>query len=384
LFRDHLEDPALAIDAFEDAVSEKRSDLSSRLAVADLARSLGRYDRAALHLQAAVMLNPRRVATYHDLFDCFQKLRRPDQAYAAATITMFLRAADERERFIFEEHRTDGVPKLTRVMRKDAWDLLRVRDRDRHVETILDAVSRAAVVARVAQLAAAQKLPVLDPAARQDPQKSSVAIVRSFSWASHFLGVPSPAIYLRDDDSIGLAAVIAEEDSAIVGGRILRSRSLPAFAFLAGRHLAYRSGSHRLILYYPTLEELSACFLAAVKIALPELPIPANARASVRELTARIEPSLEAEDRIELHRAVRAFKAAGGRADIAEWVAAVERCATRAGYLIMGDLDLVAGILRDEPRGVVSVEDKLVDLIGFIVSEEYHVLRAELGIAVRP
>jgi cellulose synthase operon protein C len=383
LFRDHLEDPALALDAFEDAVAEKKADLSGRLIAADLARALGRHDRAVIHLQAASALDPSRAATFHALFDAFQKLRLPDQAFAAASIAVHLRSDEERERFIFEEHRPRGVPHFTRPMREQAWELLRARGRDIHVDQILTVLDRTAAYARLSQLAAAGRLPALDPMARQDPQTSTVSIVRSFAWASHFLGVRAPVIYLHDDD-VSIAAVIAEEESAVVGGRVLRGRSLPELAFLAGRHLAYHKSGHRLLLYYPTIEELSACFLAGVKIALPELPIPATARTNVLDLVSRIDAELSPDERAGLSHAVRAFQAAGGRTDIAAWVAAVERCATRAGYLLAGDLDVAAGILREEPRVVASAEEKLSDLISFTVSEEHYLLRDELGVAVPP
>ncbi len=58
LFRDHLEDPALGLDAFEDAVHAKPTDLPMVLVTAELARSLGKHDRAALHLAEAASLDP--------------------------------------------------------------------------------------------------------------------------------------------------------------------------------------------------------------------------------------------------------------------------------------------------------------------------------------
>ena len=385
LFRDHLEDPALALDAFEDAVAEKKNDIAGRLTAAELARSIGRHDRAAIHLQSAATLDPTRVTTFHDLFDTFQKLRRPDLAYAAAQITMYLGKAEARERFIFEEHRpTNGVPKLVRVMREDGWDLLRVRDREPHLGLILASIERAAQVARIAELTEEGKLPVLNPAARQDPQKTTVSIVRSFAWASHFLGVAAPAIYLHDDETVGLAAVISDEEASVAGGRVLRGRSTSELAFIAARHLAYHVGAHRLLLYYPSLEELSACFLAALKIILPELPLPANVRKLALDLRERISAELSEEEHADLEGAVKAFQAAGGRADITAWVADVERCASRAGYLLSGDLDVAATVLHDEPGGVVSVEDQIADLLGFAVSDEHSLLREELGVAVQP
>jgi hypothetical protein len=384
LFRDHLEDPALALDAFEDAVSEKPRERQSRMTAAELARSIGAFDRAAVHLQAAAALDPTRLSTFHQLFDLFQKLRRPDQAYSAACVTMSGQRAESRERFVFEEHRPEGVPKFAHAMREDGWDLLRTQGRDLNLEAVLGTIAPAAIAARLAQLTDEGRLPTLDPAARQDPAKTTISIVRSFVWASHYLGVAPPAIYLHDDATVGLAAIIAEEPTAFAGGRVLRGRSLPELAFLAGRHLAYHVGGHRLMLYYSSIEELSSCFLAAVKIALPDLPLPAQAAPSVNELVERIEPLLDDATHRLLVSSVAGFEAARVRADIAGWVGAVERCATRAGFLLAGDLEVVATVLRSDPLGLISADEKIADLVGFVVSDEHHALREELGVAIQP
>lgn len=384
LFRDHLEDPALALDAFEDAVSEKPREIQSRLIAAELARSIGANDRAAVHLQAAAMLDPSRLSTFHQLFELFQKLRRPDQAYSAACVTMSGRKAESRERFVFEEHKPEGVPKFAHAMRHDGWDLLRTRERDVNLESVLTTIAPAAIAERLSQLEGEGRLPTLDPAARQDPAKTTISIVRSFVWASHYLGVPPPAIYLHDDATVGLATIIAEEPTALAGGRVLRGRSLSELAFLAGRHLAYHVGGHQLVLYYSSIDELSSCFLAAVKIAIPDLPVPAASASVVNDLVRRIEPRLDDATRARLDAAVAAFEAARVRADISGWVGAVERCATRAGFLLAGDLEVVATVLRSDPLGLVSADDKIADLVGFTVSDEHHALRDELGIAIQP
>lgn len=384
LFRDHLEDPALALDAFEDAVSERPNDLSGRIIAADLARSLGKHDRAAAHLVAAARLDPSRVATFHDLFEAFQKLRLPDRAYAASCVTMFLRQADARERFIFEEHKPAGVPKLKRALARDAWDAIRVAGRDHLVEAVLDAIAPAAIAVKLADLAAEGRLPALDPSAKQDPEVSTISIVRSFTWASHFLGVPSPAIYVHEDADVGLAAVMSEDPVALAGGRVLRGRSLPELSFLAGRHLAYYVGAHRLLLYFPSIEELSACFLAAVTIALPSFPLPAAAKRSADALAKPIAARLSAEGRADVVRAVKAFESSGKPADLGAWVGAVERAATRAGFLLMGDVEVAAKLLRTEPRTVLDAEEKIADLLSFSVSDEIYALRTVLGLAIEP
>ncbi|MEJ7728920.1 MAG: hypothetical protein WKG00_06880 [Polyangiaceae bacterium] len=384
LFRDHLENAELALDAFEDATGEKPDDIGSHLIAADLAKRVGRFDRAALHLQAAVAIDPGRVDLFHDLFDTFQKARSPDQAYAAACVTMFLRASEARERFVFEEHKPEGVPRMTRPLPEGGWDLLRAEDRHRDVEAILAAIAPAAIAMRLAQLQKEKKLPALDPAARQDPETSTASIVRSFKWASHFLGVGAPAIYVHDDAAVNLAAVPAEEPSVFAGGGVLRGKTEPELAFLVGRHLAYYLPPHRLLLFYSSIEDLSALFVAAVTLVLPGVPVPRPLAEATHALRRDLGVRLGAEAKAELARAVEAFEAGGTRADLARWVGAVERCATRAGLLLSGDLEVAAAVVRSDGRGVIGAEAKIGDMTAFLVSDAYHTLRRLLGVAVEP
>ncbi len=384
LFRDHLEDPEAALRALEKAIADKPDDLATRQAAVALARELGRWDTARSHLQRCARIDPMVVQTYHDLFDVFQKLGRPDQAWLAASVTAQLGHAEERERFIYDEGKTDGPPKPTRAMGLDGWDLLRDGGRDHAVEDVLEAIAKAAIEAKIADLRAQGRLPVIDTALKQDPKKSTVSIVRSFAWASHLLGVPMPAVYLREDAQVGLASVTAEEPSVVAGAGVLRGKTLTELAFAAGRHLGYHFGSHRLLLYFPVIDDLAACFLAAIRIVMPEASISPKMEKAASAMQSRIEPLLDAKARSALERAVLAFDAAGSRADLNAWVAAVERCSTRAGYLLANDLRTAATSLTAEGPGILTVEQKMVDLLWFTVSEEFHELRDALGIAIEP
>src|SRR5262249_2573112 len=125
-------------------------------------------------------------------------------------------------------------------------------------------------------------------------------------------------------------------------------------------------------------------FLAAIRIVLPEVPAPPQVRAAVAELERGINARLGEASRVDLAAAVAAFEANGSRVHLADWAADVERCATRAGFRVAGDLEVAATLLRSEPRAVLEPEEKLADLLAFAVSEEYHALRESLGIAIQP
>ncbi|MDI1432181.1 tetratricopeptide repeat protein [Polyangium sorediatum] len=384
LFRDHLEDPLVALAYFERSVDERPEDLGGHLVVADLARTIGRHERALVHLRDAAKLDPQRAQSYHDIFDVAQKLRQPDVAYTASVVTAHLGVVESREKFLYDEHKPNGVPRFLSAMPTEGWDLLRDERRDTLTEGVLEAIAGAAIAARLEQLESDGRLPALDASQKQDLQRSTISIVRSFAWGSHFLGVTPPDVYVREDAGVSLVAIPATDATVLAGQHALRGRTLAELAFLVGRHLTYHVGHHRLLLFYPSLEELSACFVSAIAIALPDEPIPAKVRDVVLAFKPLFEAHLDDEQRKALEEAVSAFAAANVRPDLPRWAAAVERCATRAGYLLCGSLDVVATLLRAEPRGALDAETKIADLLGFTVSEAHSTLRESMGISVQP
>ncbi|MDI1445813.1 hypothetical protein [Polyangium sp. 6x1] len=384
LFRDHLEDPLVALAYFERSVDERPDDLGGHLVVADLARNIGRHERALVHLRDAAKLDPQRAQSFHDIFDVAQKLRQPDAAFTAAVVTAHLGVVEAREKFLYDEHKPNGVPRFLSAMPTEGWDFLRDERRDTLTEGVLEAIAGAAIAARLEQLGSEGRLPALDPSQKQDLQRSTISIVRSFAWGSHFLGVTPPDVYVREDAAVSLVAIPAPDATVLAGQHALRGRTLAELAFLVGRHLTYHVGHHRLLLFYPSLEELSACFVSAIAIALPDEPIPAKVRDVVLAYKPLFEAHLDDEQRKALEEAVNAFAVAGVRPDLPRWAAAVERCATRAGYLLCGSLDVVATLLRAEPRGALDAETKIADLLGFTVSEGHGTLREAMGISVQP
>lgn len=379
LFREHLVDPASALDAYEQALVEQPDDLAGQLVAAELALEIDAPERAEAHLLAATTLEPKRAATYHDLFRVRTGAGHDEAAYLAASVTVFLGEPTPGEKAIYDAHRPKGMLSPKSHLPDGAWALLRGPGA-RVVSGVLEPIADAAVSARLGELEARSRLPKLDPAARQDPEKSTISVVRSLSWASHLLGVPAPAVYLSDDPAVALSAVPAREPSALAGGAVLRGRSPNELAFLVGKHLAYYVGSHRLLIHYPSIEELSVCFLAAVSVIRPDSPVPPRFADAVAPLVRRLHDGLTPAARADLAEGLEVLDAAGGKANLGGWVAAVERSAARAGYLLSGDLSVAATALRADPVGLLSADDKIADLCSFTVTPEYAALREALGI----
>jgi hypothetical protein len=210
-------------------------------------------------------------------------------------------------------------------------------------------------------------------------------VVRLFSWASRCLGIAAPAVYLRKDAPIAVAAVTVEEPSVLVGGEALRGRTAAELAFLVGSHVAYHVGPHRLLLHFPSLEELGVCLAAAVKVARPSELVPADLEGAVLALVPLLDERLTESERDALEAAVFELYEIRAPLDLAHWVGSVERCAARVGYLLTGELSVAASSLsRGDTPGVLTAEEKIGDLLSFTVSDAYHALREELGVAIEP
>ncbi|MBI4951642.1 MAG: hypothetical protein HY908_06385 [Myxococcales bacterium] len=381
LYRDHLEDPASALAALEHAVELRPRDLAGVLLAADLAEQIGDRSKAADLLRAAARIEPRRSETYHRLFEIGQRDDRLEIAYFAAAVAAFLGSANDRERIVLGEHRPHGVPVHSRPLGESGWERLRHPSCDPSVDAVMRALTPAVLRQRVLELERDGKLPAL-PGDAQDAATSTISAVRSLGWAAQYLGIQLPAVYVSDEAAAALAAPTARHHAVIAGRGALRGRSLAELAFMSGRHLALRRLEYELVAHTRSLDELGVCFLAGVCTVLGAAPAPDRLAAAVSHLAGLIPKHQTVDERTELEEAVRRFERAGGRVDLAAWLASVERTSCRAGLLLCGDIEVAAKVLGNEPEtdaGPVPLADKVNELLAFCVSRDHLDLREALG-----
>jgi tetratricopeptide (TPR) repeat protein len=383
LRRDRLHDGPGALDALRGALRCKPSDVESRGALAELLVAKGELGLAVDELEIAASHEPARASTHRRLFELHRRTGAVDRAWLSATALEELGAANVDHDMMVQQFR--GGARASAALGPGAWSaLLRAPGADDVVARVLSTIGPAAVSLRVAELAAARRLTALDPAAKQAPA-STASIVRTFAWASHVLGIPLPELYVMDAVPGGLAAAQVAVPSTAIGPSVMSGKSVSELSFVVGRHLAYYRPEHYALVFYPTVNELTALFLAGVRLVMPQMPVPA---ASV-EATARIERELSrfasAADLTAVRDAVRELDARGGKVDLGAWIRSVELTATRAGLLVCGDLHVAMGALRAESRAIadVTLGEKRDDLLAFSASRALGELRAELGIAAR-
>lgn len=379
--RDRLLDGPGAVDALVGVLELRPEDVESRAALAELYAAKGDRAGAVRELEIAARHVPVRAQTYRRLFELHQRAQRPDRAWLVATCLEELGASDVAHDLVVEQYRPEGAIRPTTALDASWWDdCLGAPGCDQIVKDILKAVGDAAIAQRLEGLAAKKKLPSLDAATKHD-KTSTVSVARTFVWAARALGIPLPDLYMLDEVPSGIAALWTPEPATAFGPQVRSGMTVQQLAFLAGRHLTYYLPEHYPLVFFPTLSDLSALVLAAVRQVIPGIsaPPPSESGPGI-DLTGK----LDAVQKALLKDSVDRLDARGGKLDLLSFIRSVELSAARAGLLLAGDLRTVLRIVKDESRaiGELTTEAKRGDLLSFCASEEYGVLRERMGVAI--
>ena len=380
LRRDKLGDGPGAVDAFSGAVKLKPEDADTRAALAELYLAKGDVPAALEQFEQMAAVAPTRAQTFRRLFEIHVKRGSHDRAFLAALALEELGAADMDHQLLVDQLRPEGALKPVAALDDSSWDVrLRAPGHDPILEAIMAAVAPAAVKAKIEELASTHKLGELDPRAKQEPT-STASIVRAFVWASTVLGIATPDLYVLHGHDVpgGIAAVQVATPSTAVGDEVLRGLALSDLVFLVARHLTYYRPEHYPLVFYPSLPELTALFFAAIKIALPEVPIPAGD--AVAKLRKRIAGHMGAEEKAHLVKAATKFDEQGGRVDLGAWIKSVELTANRAALVLSGDFHAAMKRIKSETRIIADLggEERRNDLIGYLASSGHADLRQRL------
>jgi len=332
-------------------------------------------------LQRRIWHDPRDPETLRELCQAHDSSGNVDGQWRAAQALVFLEAANEQEKELYELHRQQGLIKPANSLTKADWRRLLFHPEDDVLTgEIFSAIVSAVLVGHMERLRVTNALPQLAADQRQDPEKSTVQAVRCFTWAASILGMNPPPVY-TDPDYPGLVDIVpAIPPAARLGAKTLSDRSPQELAFLAGRHLAYFREERFVRLLVPQIEALHDLFLAALNIGHPGLPLETEVKRRITTIANALEPLLTPAQADFLRSRFSHFADGGGRTNLLRWTNATDRTALRTGFLLSGDLKAAAGMLElsEDPQ----ITHHMDDLIVFCTSDRYGKLRETLGIAL--
>lgn len=332
-------------------------------------------------LARRVRHDPRDEEALHALYRLYGKQGDLDRQWCVAQVLAYLDVAKPEEKDLFGKHKEAALIRPNAPVTQDAWRrLLFHPEEEPLVGEIFSVVVSAVLVGRLSALRRDKQLVKLDPARKQDPEKTTVQAVRCFHWASAILGMTSPPLYADPDYEGFVEMVPGVPPSSRIGAKALAGRSAAELAFLAGRHLANYREEHFVKMLVPSARGLEDVFLAALSIGNPGLPMSAQVKQLVVPIAKAIEPILEPQaiDRLRGH--FLRFVEEGGRTNLQRWSVSVERTCARSGLLLANDLKAAHVVLAAEDPAHVG--EKMDDLMSFVVSDRYAKLRKQIGIAV--
>ncbi len=363
----------------EHALEEAQNNAGLDVDLSGFSAAESADDDDPTELHRRLKLDPRDPQLLHALVRSHLRADAPHHAANVAVVLAYLNQANDDEKRLVREHRAPGLPQAAAALGADGWRRLLLHP-EQEVLTgdVFATVASAVLLGRVSALRRANLIEKLDPESKQDPAVSTVAAIRCFGWAASLLGLSAPPLYVAPERPIALEMVPGIPPSTRLGQKALSGRKPEELAFLAGRHLTYYRAEHFLALLLPSLPDLEDVFLAALVIGNPGLPLRDDVKRRVEPIAAAIEPILEATliDRLRGH--FLRFVEEGGRTNLARWVGSVDRTASRAGFLLSGDLGAVERMLTLE--GASDAEARIDDVLLFATSDRYAKLRAQMGL----
>ena len=383
LYRRLLNEPELAIDAYEAALAfdpegKERAEILAELYASDVAQYL---DKAVRSQAQILRQNPYRVGSYKLLRRLYTEARRPDPAWCLCQAVSVLNVADADEERFYRRHRAENAAPAQAVLQEQDWAAhLAHPDADPLVTRIFALIQPTIIRVRTQPLAALG----YDERFRLDRASQPYPILQMLYYVHGVLGFEPPPVYQNPNDPTGLGFLHAHTP-AIVLGVAAFERNVPAqsLAFVAGRHGTYFRPGYYVRHLVPTGTGLKAWLFAAIRLCVPNFPIGPDLQGQVEEALVAMVPDFQGTRKELLASTVTKLLQSGGALDLKKWVAAIDLTADRAGFLLAHDLAVACEVIRatDDASSVPSKE-RVKEVVLYSISQEYFALRELLQIGV--
>jgi hypothetical protein len=305
-----------------------------------------------------------------------------DAAFCVADALVFMGKAQEGVRLFHQYHRPQALLRTERMLDDETWrSKVRYPGEDPEIGALMAVISPA--VAR--SLARKPKALGLREEDRRDPATDQLQISRVFRSALQVLEVGPADLYVQTDLPQGLLLADTTEGLAFLAGAdLLRGRHEYELMFLVARQLALVKPQYFLVNLLPSPLLLRPVALAAIKLSLPDLPIPPEEKGQVEAHLKLLKKQLQAPARQALRAVVSRLVERGGQVDLDDWFFKVQLTADRAALLLCQDLDYATKQIKQGPRlvGAPRTSRRIKDLVRYVLSPEYAAVRKHLGLTV--
>lgn len=398
VYAEHLGDTEAATEAYQVACELAPDDVQRHEQLADLYLEAGEARRAEAirELQFLLAHAPDRVELYKALANLYRAEHEMDKAWCVAQALVFLGAASDEERMLFEKFRPHQFTPAPRRLTEELWQKSIIHPReDRHVGAIFSS-TLGAIAATTAQPVTAFGL---SPEARTDLDHDGRPVSRIVKYVAGVLAIdPAPMVWMQEDgdglrvaNTVGLGADRQKlVPSLLVGGPQLAKNDERELAFEVGKRMAYLRPERFLSLAVGTLPKLESAFQAAilasgVKINAFDGKVFDVDSDEAKKLAASLQKQVPGPLLEQIGDWSERLSGRVGNGLISNWRAATDLTANRVGLIVANDLEIAAKGIATEGASLssMSVKERLRDLLAYSVSESYFQVRRHLGLHVR-
>ncbi|MDP9002245.1 MAG: tetratricopeptide repeat protein, partial [Myxococcota bacterium] len=383
LYRTALDEPELAIDAYEAAQAFEPEGKERGETLAELyASNVTQYLDKAVRAQAQILRrNPYRLESYKLLRRLYTEARKPDPAWCICQALSVLNRAEPDEERFYRRHKSESAAAAQAVLDDEDWTRrLAHPEADPLLTRVFAAIQPTIIRARTQSLESLG----YDERYRIDLSAQPYPVTQTLYYVQGVFGFEAPPVFQNPNDPAGLGFLHAHTP-AIVLGRAAFESEVPtqSLAFVCGRHVTYFRPGYYVRHLVPTGTGLKAWLFAAIKLCVPQFPIAPELEGQVDEAMALTAQDFHGVQREMLASTVSKLLQSGGAVDLKKWVTAIDLTADRAGFLLAHDLQMATDVMRaTEEASSVPPKERIKEIVLFSISEEYLTLREKLGITI--
>jgi tetratricopeptide (TPR) repeat protein len=388
LYLDHLNNNELAIEAFEIAAQLDPDNMQRHEQLADLYLEVGESRRADAisELQILLQFAPDRVEVYKALSKLYLEEGEVDKAWCLAQALVFLGAASDSERALYQKYRPATFIPATRRLTEELWQKSVIHPReDRHVGAIF-ASTLGSIAATTAEPPQAFGL---DPNARTDIEHDPKLVSRVVKYATSVLALdPAPMMWLDQGEGLRVANTTDKgrlAPSLLVGPSHQQKQDERELAFEVGKRLAYLRPERFVTFALQTLPKIENAFTAALVAANATSSGEVQVTEEAKKLGLSMQKTVPGAHLEQVAALAGKLGPRLGNGLVTGWRSATDLTANRVGLILSNDLESAAKAIATETASTsgLPVKERLRDLLAYAASESYFAVRRHLGLTVR-
>lgn len=382
----HLDDREMAMTAFEVAASLDRGNVARHELLADLYLQSGpdRADKAIAEHQLLLSKNPDRLGSYRALAKLYAETGARDKLWCVASTLSFLKKADADLVAVYEKSKPADFQAAKRKFTEELWQKVVHPDEDRFIDAIFMLVGHymAAPMAQKPEALGLRRKERVE-LARDDRMPT-----RALRYAADKLDIqPAPDLFFKPDERSGLLLVNLQDKGqlfpALIVGQALAAKTAEReVIFELGKRLAFLRPERFVRYALPSTAHIDIALRAALALGGAQVGGGGH-NGEVDRLTVQLRKLVPKPDTDKLALIGRKLlQAKGDVIDIQAWLAATDLTASRAGFVLAGDLGSAVRVISTEPAGgsPLPPKQRVKDLLAYSVSEDYFAVRKFLGL----